>query len=295
VTEERAARLSLLACIEGGSHFWTKEVREYGAPYVVERLLDGFYGGKKNSADKITEHLRQVNIEKIIESFEKSRAIFITPDMHEWPSQLNDLVAPPFGLILRGEVGLLRNRSLSVVGSRNPTSQGVRHASEFSAGFADLDWVVVSGGAFGIDTAAHNGALAAEGGSIAVLGSGIDAIYPSGNERLFRALEEHGLFVSEVLPHVSAQPHRFLIRNRIIAALSRGTLVVEAAYRSGSLRTAREASEIFRVVMAIPGSISSPTSEGCNRLIAQHEAELVTSVGDVMELVMRLDDARMDA
>ena len=92
-----------------------------------------------------------------------------------------------------------------------------------------------------------------------------------------------------------AHPHRFLIRNRIIAALSRGTLVVEAAYRSGSLRTARDASEIMRMVMAIPGSISSPASEGCHRLIANREAELVSSVSDVMELVMSLDDARMDA
>ena len=169
----------------------------------------------------------------------------------------------------------------------------MRIANEFASGFADRDWTVVSGGAYGIDTAAHKGALAAEGGTIVVLGSGVNQIYPAGNERLFREIEETGLLVSEVLPSVHALPVRFLIRNRIIAALSRGTLVIEAAYRSGSLRTAREAAQILRIVMATPGSISSPASEGCHRLIANREAELVSSVSDVMELVLPLDDARM--
>lgn len=290
---EEAARLVLMGVIEGGSEYWTGEVNKFGALHVAERLQDGFYLGGKHSSDKITEQIRKFNLQQVQDEMLNSHCSLITPQSTAWPIQLNDLKAPPFGLICRGDVGLLQSESISVVGSRNPTSYGVRIASEFASGFADRDWVVVSGGAFGIDTAAHKGALAAEGGTIAVLGSGVNQIYPSGNERLFRDIEGSGLLVSEVLPSVHALPVRFLIRNRIIAALSRGTLVIEAAYRSGSLRTARDAAEILRVVMATPGSISSPASEGCHRLIANREAELVSSVSDVMELVLPLDDARM--
>ena len=295
MSEDAVARLALMSCIEGGSPFWSKEVRDYGAPYVFEKAKDGFYTGRKNSADKITEHIRIINTDSLMAEVENSGSTLLTPESEDLPDQLDDLLAPPFGLICKGNISLLKQQSLSIVGSRNPTSYGVRAASEFAAGFSDLEWVVVSGGAFGIDSAAHKGALAAEGGTIAVLGSGVSAIYPSGNDRLFQEIELDGLLISEVLPTVHAHPARFLIRNRLIAALSKGTLVVEAAYRSGSLRTARDAAEIMRMVMAIPGSITSPASEGCNRLIAGREAELVTSVGDVMELVMRLDDARMDA
>jgi DNA processing protein len=149
----------------------------------------------------------------------------------------------------------------------------------------DRGWIVVSGGAYGIDSAAHRGAILAEGQTIAVLGSGVNAVFPSGNEGLFREIMENGLLVSEVLPNVHAIPARFLIRNRLIAAISRATVVVEAAFRSGSLRTARDAAEIFRPVMAVPGPITSPTSDGCHRLIGERSAEIVTSVADLMELV----------
>jgi DNA processing protein len=176
-------------------------------------------------------------------------------------------------------------KSLSIVGTRNPTPYGVRVAGDFAAGAVDRDWSVVSGGAFGIDSAAHRGAIAAEGVTIAILGGGVRSIFPSGNERLFAEIVESGLLLSEVLPNVHAIPARFLIRNRLIAAISRSTLVVEAAFRSGSLRTAREAAELFRPVMAIPGQVSSPTSDGCHRLIADRTAEIVTSVADFMELI----------
>jgi len=293
-TEDQKARLLLMSAMEGGYLFWTKEVREFGAIYVVERLKDGFYKKGKSSADKIAAHIVETNVDQLIEQLIHAKSILITPESSEWPVHVEDLAAPPYGLICRGDISLLEQRSLSIVGSRNPSTYGVRIAGEFAAGFADLDWVVVSGGAYGIDSAAHKGAIVAEGGTIAVLGSGTNEIYPSGNDRLFKEIETHGLLLSEVLPNVHAHPNRFLIRNRLIAALSRGTLVVEAAYRSGSLRTARDAAEIMRVVMAIPGAITSPASEGCHKLIANHEAVLVSSVGDVMELVMRLDDARID-
>lgn len=295
IEAERIARLRLLASIEGGSTFWAREVSEWGALQVISNFEDGFYAGGKYSADAIRERLKINAGSKLLEEIALADSELVTPMDEDWPERLNELEAPPFALICRGDLSLLRADSIAIVGSRNPTSYGVRMANEFAAGFADRNFVVVSGGAYGIDTAAHRGTLAAEGSTIAVLGGGICDGYPSGNERLFKEIEESGLLVSEVMPRVPALPHRFLVRNRIIAGLSQGTLVVEAAYRSGSLRTARDAANLMRVVMAIPGAITSPASEGCHRLIANREAELVSSVGDVMELVLPLLDARIDA
>jgi DNA processing protein len=130
--------------------------------------------------------------------------------------------------------------------------------------------------------------LIAEGSTIAVTASGLDSSYPAGNQRLFDEIAENGAIITEYLPGVVARPHRFLIRNRLIAALSQGTIVIEAAFRSGSLRTARDAADLMRPVMAIPGPINAPTSEGCHRLIGERSAELVTSVADAYELMTSL-------
>lgn len=215
-------------------------------------------------------------------------ASVIIPEDPEWPASLNDLAVPPILLIAKGNPQVLSARSLAIVGTRNPTPYGSRIASEFAAGFVDREWAIVSGGAYGIDSAAHKGALVAEGITIAVTASGIDSPYPAGNQRLFDEIIESGAIVSEYLPGVQARPHRFLVRNRIIAALSQGTLVVEAAFRSGSLRTARDAADLLRPVMAIPGPINSPTSDGCHRLIGERSAELVTSIADAQELMSTL-------
>jgi DNA protecting protein DprA len=197
----------------------------------------------------------------------------------------------PIGLIVKGRVECLSQRSIAIVGTRNPTPYGARIASDFAAGFVDREWLIVSGGAYGIDTHAHKGALIAEGVTIAVIASGIDINYPAGNERLFSEIAELGAIVSEVMPGTPAFPSQFLTRNRIIAALSKSTLVVEAAFRSGSLRTARDAAELLRPVMAIPGPINSPTSEGTHRLIGERAAEIVTSVADAIELISSLEDS----
>jgi DNA protecting protein DprA len=216
---------------------------------------------------------------------------FLTPDDPQWPPLLNDLATAPIGLIVKGKVESLSERSIAIVGTRNPTPYGARIASDFAAGFVDREWLIVSGGAYGIDTHAHKGALIAEGVTIAVIASGIDINYPAGNERLFAEIAELGAIVSEVMPGTPAFPSRFLTRNRIIAALSVSTLVVEAAFRSGSLRTARDAAELMRPVMAIPGPINSPTSEGTHRLIGERAAEIVTSVADAVELISSLEDS----
>jgi DNA processing protein len=237
---------------------------------------------------KIMQSLREVNCDEIAARIESVGAQFITPHSPDWPISLNDLFAIPIGLVVKGDVASLSQRSLAIVGTRNPTSYGMRIAGDFAAGFVDREWNIISGGAYGIDSAAHKGALIAEGQTVAVLATGVDVAYPAGNVRLFAEIADNGALVSEVLPGTHAIPVRFLNRNRIIAALSQATLVVEAAFRSGSLRTARDAAELLRPVMAIPGPINAPTSEGCHRLIGERAAEIVTSVSDAIELISAL-------
>jgi len=283
---EQQARLALFSVIEGGQIYWSNEVRELGAVEVYERLIGEMYDPVKFG--KLIERVKSVDTEKLVGLLERVGAVFLTPQSPEWPMALNDLSAIPFGLVVKGDLSALADRSLAIVGTRNPTPYGIRIAGDFAAGFVDREWSIVSGGAYGIDSAAHKGALIAEGRTIAVLAAGIDVAYPAGNARLFAEIAENGALVSEVLPGAHAIPSRFLTRNRLIAALSQATLVVEAAFRSGSLRTARDAAELMRPVMAIPGPINAPTSEGCHRLIGERAAEIVTSVADAVELISAL-------
>ena len=283
---EQQARLALFSVIEGGQIYWSNQIREFGSQDVYGRLLDETYDPVKFR--KLIDRLKAVDLGLLEEQIEKSGAQFITPESTNWPPSLNDLNAAPIGLVVKGDLSALSERSLAIVGTRNPTPYGIRIAGDFAAGFVDREWSIVSGGAYGIDSAAHKGALIAEGRTVAVLAAGIDVAYPAGNARLFAEIAENGALVSEVLPGAHAIPSRFLTRNRIIAALSQATLVVEAAFRSGSLRTARDAAELMRPVMAIPGPISAPTSEGCHRLIGERAAEIVTSVTDAIELISAL-------
>lgn len=280
------ARAHLFSAIEGGSIFWSTEISKFGAIEVRDRIVDKKYG-ESNSASKIAESLKQSSGEEVITQITSAGAFLLTPEDIDWPVSLNGLAAPPIALLIKGQREYLPNLidSISIVGTRNPTPYGRRIAEDFGAGVADHEWAVVSGGAIGIDAAAHNGCLVGEGVTVAVLGGGFNKNYPAVHEKLFAEISESGLLISEVMPDVPALPHRFLTRNRLIAALSKATIVVEAAFRSGSLRTARDAAEIYRPVMAVPGPINSPTSEGCHRLIAERVAELVSSVSEVMELV----------
>ena len=284
---EKAARLELFAAIECGNTFWGSEIALHGAEETLARIKDGFYRSSK--AEKALSHLDPDGAPALLEKIHNAGGEFIVPRDQSWPAQLNDLATPPIGLVVKGKLDALHSRSIAIVGTRNPTPYGARIASDFAAGFVDREWSVVSGGAYGIDTHAHKGALIAEGLTIAVIASGIDINYPAGNERLFTEIAELGAIVSEVMPGTPAFPSRFLTRNRIIAALSVSTLVVEAAFRSGSLRTARDAAELMRPVMAIPGPINSPTSEGTHRLIGERAAEIVTSVHDAVELISSLE------
>ena len=279
-------RLALFACIEPGIAFWGREIAERGASATYDRLLDGRYESIKYG--HLIEKISSFNCDEGLAAIAKAGGTFITPESIDWPKSVDDLAVPPIALIVKGDSAILSERSLAIVGTRNPTPYGIRIAGDFAAGFVDRDWQIISGGAYGVDTAAHRGALVAEGRTIAVIASGIDIQYPAGNSRLFDEICENGAIVSEVMPGVVAMPHRFLTRNRLIAAMSVSTLVVEAAFRSGSLRTARDAAELMKPVMAIPGPINSPSSEGCHRLIGERAAELVTSVADAVELISAL-------
>jgi DNA processing protein len=199
-----------------------------------------------------------------------------------YPATLLDSADPPLLLHLRGRHELLTRPGLAVVGSRNPSAQGADNAVSFARFFSEAGWTIVSGLAQGIDGAAHEGALAGPGSTIAVLGTGIDRLYPARHHALALRIAARGLLVSEFPMGTPPLRENFPQRNRLIAGLTRGTLVVEAALQSGSLITARLAAENGREVFAIPGSIHAPQSRGCHALIKQG-AKLVESAQDILE------------
>jgi DNA processing protein len=212
----------------------------------------------------------------------------VCPGDPEWPAGLDQLgPARPYALWVRGHADLRFAclRSVSVVGARAATSYGAHVAAEIAADLADRGWAVVSGGAYGIDAAAHRGALAADGVTIAVLACGVDYPYPAGHADLFAAIsEEQGLIVSEWPPGSRPARTRFLVRNRSIAALACGTVIVEAGERSGALNTAHHAAELGRPLMAVPGPVTSAQSAGCHRIIREWAATCVTCAADVIEV-----------
>lgn len=199
----------------------------------------------------------------------------------EYPKLLLEIPDPPPVLYCRGRVDLLARPALAVVGSRNATAQGKRDAETFSRTFSAAGLTIVSGLAQGVDAAAHRGGLAGEGSTIAVLGTGVDRIYPQSNATLAVDIERDGLLLSEFALGTRALPHHFPRRNRLISGLAQGCLVIEAALASGSLITARTAAEQGRDVFALPGSIHSPLSKGCHALI-KSGAKLVESAEDVL-------------
>ncbi len=212
---------------------------------------------------------------------EQDGAHLLTPDSARYPSRLHELPAPPPLLFVRGDPTLLHEPQIAVVGSRNPTLGGIETARDFSAYLAGLGLVITSGLALGIDAAAHEGALGS-GRTIAVLGTGPDRVYPAANRDLARRIAGAGALVTEFPPGTGPQASHFPRRNRIISGLSLGTLVVEAAISSGSLITARLASEQGREVFAVPSSIHNPLARGCHALIRQG-AKLVDSATQILE------------
>ena len=288
--DEKEARLKLFATIAPADLFWSYEVASRGAAAVYEDILGSGRYLKHKDLTWLQTELASKDGARLLDQIEKSKAEFITPCDLDWPTGLDDLSAPPIGLLIKGNRSALFDltNSISIVGSRKPTQYGIEVTEEFASEAVGRDYAIVSGGAFGIDTASHVASLRNSGITSSVLGSGFNQIYPKENARLFSEIQEKGVLISEVMPEVPAKPYRFLIRNRLIAALSKATIVVEAAYVSGSIRTARDAAEILRPVFAVPGPITSPLSDGCHRLIAERVADIATSVSEILEVVTPL-------
>ncbi|MBS2554657.1 DNA-processing protein DprA [Catenulispora sp. NL8] len=302
---DRRARLVLHHASEPGDALLCRLVTRFGAPTVASALLAG------SAADLLSPHDEESATDRAslisrahtlqtrcyradpdadLAAGAKTGARYVIPSDAEWPAALNDLGdAAPLGMWFLGSVDLAAasKRSVSIVGARIATGYGMHVASEFAAGLAERGWAVISGAARGIDGAAHRGALAARGVTVAALACGIDLVYPRGHEALIGAIASEGLVVSELPPGTSVSRFRFLDRNRVIAALGLGTLVVEAAARSGSLVTARLADELGRPVLAVPGPVTSEASEGTHQLIRDgallctRAAEVVEHLGDL--------------
>lgn len=206
----------------------------------------------------------------------------VTFNDETYPTLLREIPDPPLALHVRGDASLLGRPSVAIVGSRRATPYGVNAAAHLARTLVPSGLVVVSGMARGVDAAAHHAALDGGGTTIAVLGTGIDVVYPRSHARLFRRIAGHGLVVSEFAPGTPPKPENFPMRNRVISGLSLGTVIVEATTRSGSLITARLAAEQNREVFAVPGSIFSAGSEGTHRLV-QYGAKLVHDADDVLD------------
>lgn len=213
---------------------------------------------------------------------------FLTPDDPRWPAGVADLgVGGPLALWVRGDPDLARlaERSVSLVGSRACTDYGIRVTRTLACGLADRGFTVVSGGANGIDAEAHRGALVSGSPTVAFLAGGVDRLYPASNTDLLRRTVEQGAVVSEVPPGSVPGKQRFLKRNRLIASLTSGTVVVEASVRSGALSTANHAARLLRPLGAVPGPVTSMASAGCHELLRRGAAVCVTDAAEVAELV----------
>ncbi|GAA4332506.1 DNA-processing protein DprA [Streptomyces venetus] len=288
--DELLARVFLTRVIEPGDEVGGRWVREFGVREVARRLVERGLPLPGVSGKRWAGLLARAGAARPRQDLavaQDAGVRFVCPGGVEWPGQLDDLGdARPLGLWVRGRAGLRMwaLRSVAVVGARACTEYGAHMAATLATGLAEQGWVVVSGGAYGVDGAAHRGALGAGGATVAVLACGVDRPYPRGHTQLITRIADQGLVVGELPPGDHPTPSRFILRNRVIAALTRGTVVVEAAHRSGSLVTARAAQRLGRLTMGVPGPVTSGLSAGVHELL-RGEATLVTDAADVVELV----------
>jgi DNA processing protein len=252
----------------------------YNADY--EELLN-IESIDKTIADNIYKYKDLQKAEKELESLNKNNVSIITPSGGHYPEKLKNIYNNPAILYKKGEYQLSDDDIyVAVIGSRKATQYGIRTAQKLSYELAKRGIVIISGLAYGIDAAAHRGALDAGGKTVAVLGCGIDIIYPRTNEGLYGEIIKNGCVISEYGLGAEAAPYMFPVRNRIISGLSSGCVIVEAAEKSGALITAKLALEQNREVFAVPGNITSPESRGANELIKNSCAKLITSYEDVL-------------
>ena len=298
---DRLARVALGRLAEPGDPRLASLVADLGAEEVHDRLAQE--RDVTGLATEVASRLRDLDPAADLDRAARQGIRFVCPADAEWPDRLADLDrAPglnrrggaPLGLWLKGNGRLneLAHRSVSVVGSRSATTYGAAVAGEIAAHVAAEGITVVSGAAYGIDQAGHRGALSADRPTVAVLACGVDRAYPAAHRDLLAYIAASGgLVISEVPPGWAPTKLRFLSRNRLIAAISLGTVVVEAAVRSGALNTANWASQLNRIVMGVPGPVTSAPSEGAHELIRSRGAALVTRGSDVLELVSPAGDA----
>lgn len=301
---ERLAWAYLSAVAEPPDPGIARLVAEVGPVDAAERIRRGAVPGELL---RRTEARRGVvDPSADLDAIEALGGRLVCPDDGEWPGSAFAALRwngaderearamlrgrfPPIALWLRGTPSLeeVVTDSAAIVGTRAATPYGVRVSGEISAGLASARIAVVSGAAYGVDAAAHRGALAAGGPTVAVIACGPDRTYPAGNAGLLTEIAARGLVVSEYAPGVTPARHRFLTRNRLVAALTRGTVVVEAGWRSGALNTAHWARLLGRPVGAVPGPVSSVESRGCHRLLREHPetTTLVSDADEVIELV----------
>ena len=305
---DRLARVALTWLAEPGNRAVYTMVRASGAAVTLDRLLAGDFPDAQLRATVIARS--SVGDARRLAAAALSRAQrlgarIVVPGDDEWPPSVDALsrlelprttrvdrdTRPPLCLWVRGERPLNEafDRSVAVIGARAATAYGSHVTAEIAFGLAEREWTVVSGGAFGIDAAAHRAALTAGGLTVAVLASGVDRPYPMGNAALFDRIAEHGLLISEWPPGSEPLRHRFLIRNRVIAAATAGTVMVEASARSGARQTMTRVLALHRRAMVVPGPVTSAMSVGCHELLrTEPDARLVTSVPEVLEEVGRI-------
>ena len=297
---DRTARVALTRLAEPGYARVTSLVTELGAEAVLrlleeQRRVQGVYS---DAAARMFD----LDPDRELRDAAARGIRFVTPSDDEWPPALDalaladpngDVGGVPIGLWVRGELRLdeATARAVAIVGSRTSTTYGVGVASGMAAELVQAGYCVVSGAAIGIDAAAHRGALGARGTTVAVLACGVDRVYPAQHRDLLKYVVETGLIVSELPPGCSPTRPRFLARNRVIAALAQGTVVVEAAIRSGALSTSTWAGRLSRPVMGVPGAVTSAPSEGVHELLRSGEGTLVTRASDVLELVAPAGEA----
>lgn len=302
----RDARLVLGCLVEPGSKALHQLVTAYGPVAALDRLASGRESGPLAEAAALRLNGRDPAelAERLWDRTHRLGVRVITPESDEWPARLDDLrhisleergaidrdTFPPQCVWLRGPHRLDEavERSVSMVGARANTIYGGHAAAELGYGLAGRGWTVVSGGAYGIDAIAHRAALAAGGLTVAVLACGVDRPYPLTNSALFEQIAEEGLLISEWPPGTAPFKVRFLVRNRVIAALSRGTVLVEAGARSGARQTLRRTRQLRRAAMAVPGPITSELSVGCHEELRREPHEqvrLVATTEQVLEEV----------
>ncbi|MCL1839184.1 MAG: DNA-processing protein DprA [Propionibacteriaceae bacterium] len=286
--DERMARMALSCVVEPATWSVSQAVDEFGAATVWEALF--------GSSDPWAKKAHAFDPAKVVAAAAQAGIRFVIPADDEWVDVVADLSRDvivhqlggmPFGLWVKGGGNLaqLCSKAVSIVGSRAASAYGEHVAGELAYELGQGGVSVISGGAYGIDSAAHRGALASRTPTVAVLAGGLDSSYPPGNAALFDRIAENGVLVSELPPGEHPTRVRFLSRNRLIAALSMGTVVVEAAVRSGARNTLTWANGIGRVTMAVPGSVTNANSYGPHQAIREAAAVLVTNASEVCELI----------